>query len=167
MKDYPRHNSRKLLWIFQDSQTLTHPDSFAFHSLWHNFTPVVVVGGVVGDGLQVATKLHRRAQTEGLFISISFHIENNRLWGIPPSNFRYAKHINSLYFQFFLLLQPQPFFFILIVAAAVEKRVRTSQSKSGCSYTRSHLSQRWLGVRTTHFYDFGHRLSVIVDTVVT
>lgn len=45
MKDYPRHNSRKLLWIFQDSQTLTHPDSFAFHSLWHNFTPVVVVGG--------------------------------------------------------------------------------------------------------------------------
>lgn len=102
MKDYPRHNSRKLLWIFQDSQTLTHPDSFAFHSLWHNFTPVVVVGGVVGDGLQVATKLHRRAQTEGLFISISFHIENNRLWGIPPSNFRYAKHINSLYFQFFV-----------------------------------------------------------------
>lgn len=166
MKDYPRHNSRKLLWIFQDSQTLTHPDSFAFHSLWHNFTPVVVVGGwwaMACRSLQNFIVVLKQKVYLFPFLSISKTIA---FGGSPPRTF--ATPNTSIHFIFsFLLLQPQPFFFILIVAAAVEKRVRTSQSKSGCSYTRSHLSQRWLGVRTTHFYDFGHRLSVIVDTVVT
>lgn len=166
MKDYPRHNSRKLLWIFQDSQTLTHPDSFAFHSLWHNFTPVVVVGGwwaMACRSLQNFIVVLKQKVYLFPFLSISKTIA----FGGSPLELSLRQTHQFTLFSVFLLLQPQPFFFILIVAAAVEKRVRTSQSKPGCSYTRSHLSQRWLGVRTTHFYDFGHRLSVIVDTVVT
>lgn len=99
------------------------------------------------------------------FLSISKTIA---FGGSPPRTF--ATPNTSIHFIF-------SFFVVASATAVLLHSYRggccgeTSQDKSEQVRMFVHpftsIGSAALGVRTTHFYDFGHRLSVIVDTVVT